>query len=167
VTFIAAHTAAVVETRAEQLGRELTPDDLEVNTWAMAQAAKNGTLADYAKAQAVWQKEIRKVGQFFRPLDAFIQPVLAQPPLLLGELNMNSQDLDTYVQTITAYSPMTSLYNLTGQPSMSVPLHWTDDGLPVGTMITGRFGDEATLYRLAGQLERAQPWAERRPPVCV
>ncbi len=167
VTFIAGHTAAVVETRAEQLGRELTPDDLEVNTWAMAQAAKNGTLADYAKAQAVWQKEIRKVGKFFQSLDAFIQPVLAQPPLPLGTLNMNSQDLDAYVETITAYSPMTSLYNLTGQPSMSVPLHWTDEGLPVGTMITSRFGDEATLYRLAGQLERVQPWAERRPPVCI
>jgi amidase len=61
------------------------------------------------------------------------------------------------------FMPYTPVFNVTGQPAMSVPLHWTADGLPVGMHFVGRFGDEATLYRLAGQLERAQPWFERTP----
>jgi amidase len=61
--------------------------------------------------------------------------------------------------------PFTPLQNATGQPSISLPLHWTADGLPVGVMFTGRFGDEATLFRLAGQLEKARPWIDRKPKV--
>jgi amidase len=64
-----------------------------------------------------------------------------------------------------AFNPWNPLANVTGQPAMSVPLSWTDDGLPIGTLVTGRFGDEATLFRLAGQLEAARPWAQRWPPL--
>ena len=64
-----------------------------------------------------------------------------------------------------AFIPYPPLANLTGHPSMNLPLFWNGDGLPIGTMVTGRFGDEATLFRLAAQVEQAQPWAQRRPPV--
>ena len=63
------------------------------------------------------------------------------------------------------FSPYTALYNITGQPSMSVPLHWTPDGLPIGVMFSGRFGEDAVLFRLAAQLERARPWIDRKPKV--
>ena len=62
------------------------------------------------------------------------------------------------------FMPYTPVFNVTGQPAMSLPLHWSAGGLPVGMHFVGRFGDEATLYRLAGQLERAQPWVQRMPP---
>jgi amidase len=65
----------------------------------------------------------------------------------------------------TAYVPFTPICNSTGQPAMSVPLYWNDDGLPLGSHFMGRFGDEATLFRLAAQLEEARPWAGRRPTV--
>ena len=61
--------------------------------------------------------------------------------------------------------PFTALANVTGQPCMSLPLDWNEDGLPIGSMLTGRLGDEATLFRLAGQLEQAHPWSARRPPI--
>jgi amidase len=60
--------------------------------------------------------------------------------------------------------PYTPLFNFTGQPAMSVPLHWNEDGLPIGMQFVGRYADEATLFQLAGQLERAQPWFDKRPP---
>jgi amidase len=76
---------------------------------------------------------------------------------------MMSKDTKTYLENMSTFFGFTSLFNVTGQPSMSVPLHWSDDGLPVGLQFTARFGDEALLFRLASQLEAAQPWKERRP----
>lgn len=165
VTFIAAHCTTGLLLRAEALGHELTSDDVEKQTWAFAEMAKEMTATDYARAQIIQQSEARKIGTFFETWDAFIQPTLAMPPAQLGWLDMNSDDMDTYVERIAQYTPFTAVYNITGNPSMSLPLHWTDAGLPVGTMITGAFGDEATLFRLAGQLETASPWIDKRPPV--
>ena len=65
------------------------------------------------------------------------------------------------------FIPYTPLFNVTGQPAMSVPLYWNEAPLPIGSHFVGRFGDEATLFRLAAQLERARPWNERRPPICA
>ena len=65
------------------------------------------------------------------------------------------------------YMPGTSMFNISGQPAMSVPLVWNKAGLPLGMMFAGRFGDEATLYRLAGQLEQERPWKDRKPPICA
>ena len=90
---------------------------------------------------------------------------LALPPVKLGTVNMDSEDIAAYLDINARYMPFPGLFNMTGQPSMSVPLHWTEAGLPVGMRFTAPFGDEATLFQLAGQLERARPWGNRRPPV--
>jgi amidase len=92
-----------------------------------------------------------------------LSPTLAQPPVLLGTQHTNTLDLNAYREGILNFSPFTSVFNMSGQPSMSVPLHWTPEGLPVGVMISAAFGAEALLFRLAGQLEKASPWAARRP----
>jgi amidase len=73
--------------------------------------------------------------------------------------------VDAMAATVYDFTPWTPLANATGAPSMSVPLYWSAEGLPVGAMFTARFGDDATLFRLAAQLETARPWATRRPPV--
>ncbi|MCX6000595.1 MAG: amidase family protein, partial [Chloroflexi bacterium] len=73
--------------------------------------------------------------------------------------------IDALAGQVFAFMPFTPLFNTTGQPAMSVPLHWNDAGLPIGMQFAGRFGDEATLFRLAGQLEKAKPWIGRVPPV--
>jgi Asp-tRNA(Asn)/Glu-tRNA(Gln) amidotransferase A subunit family amidase len=78
---------------------------------------------------------------------------------------MSFGDEADFIARTTGFSPYTRLANCTGQPSMSVPLYWSEAGLPIGAMFTARFGDEAMLFRLAGQLERARPWWGRRPAV--
>jgi amidase/6-aminohexanoate-cyclic-dimer hydrolase len=165
LTFIAAHTANAVQMRAAQLGRELVPDDVEKQTWRMVEMARAMNGSAYANAQTTLQLEIKKVARFFETYDVFIQPVLGQPPVALGVIDMNSDDLDAYITRLTTFTPFTSLYNMTGQPSMSVPLHWTANDLPVGTMFTGRYGQEGVLFRLAAQMEKASPWIDKSPKV--
>ena len=92
-------------------------------------------------------------------------PTLAQPPVGLGILNQSYGGAVEWWRFDCRFNPWNPIANMTGQPAMSVPLHWTADGLPVGSLIFGRFGAESTLFRLAGQLEAARPWRDRRPPI--
>jgi amidase len=101
---------------------------------------------------------------FFETYDALLTPTLAEPPVELGVLDMMSQDLAAYTERLWRFTPFTYAFNVTGQPAMSVPLSWNAAGLPIGVHFVGRYGDEATLFRLAAQLEEARPWADRRPP---
>ncbi|MFI9101646.1 amidase [Streptomyces fildesensis] len=94
--------------------------------------------------------------------DVILTPTLAQPPAPVGGLR-NDADPEAEFAGLAAFTPFTPLYNATGQPAVSVPLHWTPAGLPIGVMFGGRFGDEATLIALSAQLEAARPWAHRRP----
>ena len=77
---------------------------------------------------------------------------------------MSSPDKDAYLTAVNRSIGFTSLFNAAGNPAASLPLHWTPDGLPVGVQIVAPFGDEATIFRLAAQVEAAQPWKDRRPP---
>jgi len=96
--------------------------------------------------------------------DVILTPTLAQPPALVGGLR-NDADPAAEFAGLASYMPYTPLYNATGQPAVNVPLHWTAAGLPIGVMLGGRYGADATLVSLAAQLERARPWAQRRPEV--
>lgn len=165
LTLISAHTANVLQMRAAQLGRDLVPSDVEKQTWLMVEMARAMDASAYANAQTILQKEIKSVAPFFEKYDVLIQPVLGHPPVPLGSIDMNSDDIETYVSRVTSFTPFTSLYNMTGQPSMSVPLHWSKSGLPVGTMFTGRYGEDGRLYSLAAQLEKASPWIGKIPPL--
>lgn len=92
---------------------------------------------------------------------------MTSPPPVLGVLNANEEGVsaDGWIKKIFDVSAFCTMFNISGQPAMSVPLHWTKDGLPIGVQFAARFAEEETLFSLAGQLERAQPWINRVPPL--
>ncbi len=145
----------------------LTPreSDFEPLTWALYQGGKQVSAAQYQIAVAMLQMVTREVGRFHQTYDVWVTPTLGAPPLKNGTIDTSLTDAMAAFAPIIDYVPFTALANATGQPSMSVPLHWTADGLPVGVLFSGRFGDEAGLFRLAAQLEQARPWIDRKPPV--
>ncbi len=146
-------------------GRAIEDHEVEPVTWLFAEQGKTINAIDYARARSAFHAAGQTMANFMKDFDVILSPTLAKPPVKLGLLSLSPVDFDAYVEDVTTFGPFTAIYNQTGQPSMSVPLYETEDGLPVGMMFSGRFGDEATLFRLAGQLERARPWRNRRPPL--
>ena len=150
---------------AKALGREVTEKDVEPVTWSMIQAGRKTDVVAYSRAIVATHQVGLAMARFQEKYDVILSPTLAKPPVPLGALSLSPSSMAAFAKEITEFGPYTALYNVTGQPSMSVPLHWTPDGLPVGVMFSGRFGDEATLFRLAAQLEKAKPWAGRVPAI--
>jgi amidase/6-aminohexanoate-cyclic-dimer hydrolase len=165
LTVINVSVARTLADGAKALGRAVTDHDVETVTWSMAQQGLRTDVVAYSRAIANAHQVGLATARFLEKYDVILSPTLAQPPVQLGTLSLTPENMQTFTKAITEFGPYTALYNVTGQPSMSVPLHWTADGLPVGVMFSGRFGDEATLFRLAAQLEKARPWAGRKPSV--
>jgi amidase len=163
----AAFTALSVDSAAKALGRKPGPDNLEAVTLACYEEGKRITALELLYAQAHGNMLSRSVGAFFETVDALVTPTIARPAIQLGILNQNKK-VETameWTREVFAYCPFTPLFNSTGQPAISLPLYETPAGVPVGVQIAGRFGDEATLIRLASQLEEARPWSKRKPSV--
>ncbi len=160
---VSANLRNALEQRGRALGREPGPQDVERVTWQMAEMGRKYTAAEYAAAVQTIHGIGRTVAAFFARYDVLITPTLAQPPVPLGHLDMMLDDLDVFTERLAAFMPFTPLFNITGQPAASLPLHWNAQGLPIGVQFAARFGDEATLFRLAAQLEAASPWRDRRP----
>ncbi len=155
--------ARTLDDAAQMLGRPLTEKDVEPVTWAMMQAGRALTSIAYSRAIAACHQAGLAMAKFQQNYEVILSPTLAQPPVKLGVLSLTPESMAAFTKAVTEFSPYTALYNVTGQPSMSAPLSWTSNGLPVGVMFSARFGDEATLFRLAAQLEKAQPWTGHRP----
>lgn len=149
-----------VRNREQQLGREVTENDLEPITWQYFQQNKGITGEQLARARDTLATAAQAVEQLQQTYDILLSPTMASPPVKLGAMSLDQARADFEKVAINA-SAFTILYNATGQPAMSVPLHWTADGLPVGVMFAARYGDETTLFELAGQLEKAAPWFDR------
>jgi amidase len=167
-SFLAVWTSGLamqIDAVAVMTGREVREDLFEGVTWALYEQGRQITGAQYLLAIAMLQIQGRAVGRFHETYDCWLVPTLGAPPLRLGSVNRHERDLMTAMAPITQYVPFTPIQNATGQPSISLPLHWTGDGLPVGVMFTSKIGDEATLLRLAAQLEQAQPWTGRKPQI--
>jgi Asp-tRNA(Asn)/Glu-tRNA(Gln) amidotransferase A subunit family amidase len=160
---IAANLRAELVDRAAALGRELTADDVEPGTYELAAAARRADASEYARSIVTLHAVGRQVARFLERYDVILTPTLATPPLELGRLALTNTDFGRLTQDITATVGFTQVFNAAGNPAMSVPLHWNAEGLPIGVQFAGRFGDEATLFRLAGQIESARPWFDRRP----
>jgi len=166
-TIVAANTALNVRLAEARHGRAMTENDFEIATLAMAHSAQKATATDYVAAQLAAFQISRALATFFESCDVFLCPTLCSPPLRIGELDTMSQDLSHVAPILRRYIPATAMFNMSGQPAMSVPLAWNAAGLPLGMMFAARFGDEATLFRLAAQLERERPWKDKLPPVCA
>jgi Asp-tRNA(Asn)/Glu-tRNA(Gln) amidotransferase A subunit family amidase len=163
VTIVNVSVARALADGASALGRPPTAQDVESMTWVMAERGKQVSALEYAGAIAATHQIGLQMAIFQREYDIILSPTLAKPPVPLGVLSLSATDPRTFGRAVREFSPYTSVANVTGQPSMSVPLHWSPDGLPVGVMFSGRFGEDATLFRLAAQLEEASPWADRFP----
>jgi Asp-tRNA(Asn)/Glu-tRNA(Gln) amidotransferase A subunit family amidase len=158
----AANTARSCYMRWRALGREPNPDDVEAVTWGVCQRGLKVSGIEYIEAIAAVHAAGRKMGTFLISYDVILSTTLAGPPPKLGYFDQNG-DVQTFTDRVTEYLSVTPLHNATGTPAMSVPLHWTADGLPVGVHFAGRYGEEATLLALAAELETAQPWFDRVP----
>jgi amidase len=186
MTMACGETRANIEEAEAFFGRKATFSDFEPSTWAVGLLGKQCTAAEFSRAIRLLQNSARQVGQFFEDHDVLLTPTLAMPPVitgtlqpkrtevlamkLLGRLNAGAlinalAGIDALADKVFEFVPYTPVFNATGQPAMSVPLYWNDEGLPIGVHFVGRYADEATLFRLAGQLEQARPWFDKIPPI--
>lgn len=185
-----AHVAANIEQAKRQVPGAQN-SDFELESRMLALIGRSLSAKDHVIEHARWNDYARALGRFHRSYDLYLTPTTAQPPNRIGELDTSAIDSAlTHVAlalqlgrasigtvrklmfTSLERVPFTQLSNLTGTPSMSVPLHWakiTPDGpeLPFGVQFVAKHSDEATLFRLAAQLETARPWWDRRPPLAV
>jgi Asp-tRNA(Asn)/Glu-tRNA(Gln) amidotransferase A subunit family amidase len=142
------HDALVTE-----LGRPLERDELELSTWDMIEHAAELSADDLAGAIDATRRASRQVGEFFERYDMWLTPTLAQPPLELGLLNRSMGSARGWWEMDLEFNPFNAIANMTGQPAASLPLHTSSSGLPIGTMLTARYGREDTLLQLSAQLE--------------
>ena len=158
-------TPMMIDAFAMQHGGTPTEKDFEGLTWGLYEMGKQVSAPQYQMAVALLQIAARHIARWHETYDCWLTTTLGSPPLPLGTIDIHERDVMKALQPVADYAPFTPIQNATGQPSISLPLHWSADGLPVGVMFTGCFGDEATLFRLAAQLETARPWKDRTPPI--
>ncbi len=154
----------VIEARA-LAGHAPGEDELESRTRHWYEAGLRRTAVEHLRDLQTIQTGVRAVAELMERCDVWLTPTLALPAIPLGAFDAGSEE--TTVARYMAFSPYTRVANMTGCPAMSVPLHWTPEGIPVGAHFMGRMWEEATLLGLAAQLELAAPWRDRRPPVQV
>ena len=149
-----------------KLGRAIHQDEVEPLTWALVEAARAVSAADFLDARQKLQAMSRQVGEWYEDgFDLLLTPTLAEPPPLLGEFDSPADNPVHGLLRAAALVPFTPPFNVSGQPAISLPLHWTGDGLPIGVQLVAPYGREDVLLRVAAQLEEAAPWEHRRPPV--
>ena len=186
VTMLCAEIGADIEDCERATGTRATRRGFEPATWALALLGRSLRAPELSSALRFLDRQRRIVGRFFTGFDALLTPTLAVPPFPTGALQPTPRErlaleaaglvgsgrplklmglLDQLAGQVFQAIPYTPVFNVTGQPAMSVPLWWNAAGLPVGVQLVGRFADESMLFRLAGQLERSRPWADRRPPI--
>ncbi|HAN31327.1 MAG TPA: amidase [Myxococcales bacterium] len=179
---VAAGVARMVEETAMRCGVKPSFAQVEPATWLLALIGWKTPAADLVGAQWTIQRAARDVAGFFQSYDVFVNATMARPPARVGELLPSASErfqvaalrhtplkavldyaLNKMASGKLAATPNTQLFNQTGQPAMSLPLHWNAQGLPIGVQFAAPFGDEATLLQLATQLEQARPWANQLP----
>ncbi len=165
VTVIACSLVVTLDNEVAQRGRPVGDEEIEPLTKMLYEYGKAIPSIEYVRAINSTHAIGRSLAEWFAPYDMMLLPTLGQLPLPVGVLDGDIGDMQSLTQRFINYGPNTQLFNASGRPAMSVPLHWTRDGIPVGVQFAGKMGEEGALFRLAAQLEAAQPWAQRRPPL--
>jgi len=155
----------VVDLVAKATGKTPAREEFEGLTWSLYQFGKTISAAQYQLCWANLQRLSRQIAEWHQAYDAWITPVLATPPMKIGAINFEETDLTKAWEPIVSYVPFTALQNITGQPAITLPLVWSRSGLPIGVQFVGRFGEEHLLLQLAAQIEKAEPWSKKRPPL--
>ena len=184
LTYWAIGARQALDCAGDLIGREARREDVELSTWVLASAGGAASEADREHAKAVIGRAGEAFILFSESYDIVMSPVLATPPIAIGQNAPTAGEkaamkvvqglqspwlMKTLIKAIAAksfaFAPYTAQFNVSGQPAISVPLAWSPDGLPIGIQFAGRRDADGLLLRLARQLELAQPWAHRRPPV--
>jgi amidase len=187
LTVLAAEMRVDIEDAAKTAGVPIRVEDFDASTFGMGLLGQASSAGELAAAQRYLKLAARSVSAFFEDYDVLMTPVLSRVPPPIGALQPSASEkrIIRAIGRVRAgwllkklgiarrlaaetfsFIPWTPVFNVTGQPAMSVPLFWSASGLPIGMHFVGRFAGEATLFRLAGQLEKARPWVNRKPPAC-
>jgi Asp-tRNA(Asn)/Glu-tRNA(Gln) amidotransferase A subunit family amidase len=146
-------------------GRPARRGEVENVTFATGELGEKVTAADYVRATQTAHRLGRQMAAFHQGHDVLLTPALATLPPRLGWIDMMMEDVHEYWRRVFHFSPFTVWFNITGQPALVLPLARTAEGFPLSVQLVARYGDEATLFRLAAQLEKARPWLDRKPPI--
>jgi amidase len=165
LTVYAAGLAEGIEMVRLLTGRQPGRDLLESMTWNFYEVGARIPASQYLLAIGRLQHVARGFAAFFENYDLWLTPTLGLPPLKVGAVDFMSPSATLFDEKIVKFALFNPIYNITGQPAVSLPLHWNHEGLPIGVTFGARFGDEATLFQIAGEIERVRPWADRKPPV--
>lgn len=162
---VSSNITAMLDREAELRSKPIGEDEIERLSWASYQEGRRHTAADYARAVQTVHAFGRTFSSVFSKYDIVLLSTNAKPPLPLGWLDTNAADLSSYGERLYTFMPNTQPFNVNGSPAMSMPLAWSDDGLPIGMQFAAAHGREDVLFRLAAQIEQACPWGARRPPI--
>lgn len=165
ITVYAAGLASIIEALKQITGMQPTTDTVEGLTFNFYEMGRKITAAQYLMAVATLQNLSRQVAAFFENYDLLLTPALGCPPLKVGAIDFQNPSASLLDQQIVTFAHINPYYNISGQPAISLPLHWTAEGLPLGVLFGGKYGDETTLFRLAGQIEQARPWKDLHPAI--
>jgi amidase len=166
LSIITGQTAALLSILELTLGRKLGADDFELWTWTLAELGRKQTMLDFLLAVESRNGVSRSFGEFYSSgFDLLLTPTLAQPPLPLGALTPAAANPMATWDKLLGFIPFTPVQNITGEPAISLPLHWSASNLPIGVQLVAPWGREDVLVRMAAQLEEARPWRDRRPPI--
>ena len=164
-SIISGNLLSVLEDRADAIGREFGKDDVEGFTYIMTEAVRKHGASDYARAIRTIHAVGRMIEGVMQQFDVLLSPTMAAPPSKLGVLSLSNPDLSELITTLSHTVGYTQIFNASGHPAISLPLHWNDAGLPIGIQFVAGLGNEGLLIQLASQIEQAQPWNDRRAPI--
>lgn len=161
----AAGVSWAADTWSKRLNKSLNKDEFEPFIWDLIQRGRTITAPEYLMYNQTLQIIYREMAAFYETYDVWVTSTLGEPPIVLGSLAYDGSGPIAQRRKQATFSPYTYISNVTGQPSMTVPLHWNSEDLPIGVHFTAGYGNEGLLFRLARQLELAAPWWDRRPPI--